>query len=57
MEFDARHAGKVLSDAVLEYLKTGVYPPNSVVGPVWVEGETLKISRLTSKVKDKEKHK
>ena len=41
MEFDARHAGKVLSDAVLEYLKTGVYPPNSVVGPVWVEGETM----------------
>jgi len=41
MEFDARHAGEVLSDAVLEYLKTGVYPPNSVVGPVWVEGETL----------------
>ena len=41
MEFDARQAGEVLSDAVLEYLKTGVYPPNSVVGPVWVEGETL----------------
>ena len=41
MEFDARHAGEVLSDAVLEYLKTGVYPPNSVVGPVWVEGETM----------------
>ena len=42
MEFDARHAGEVLSDAVLEYLKTGVYPSNSVVGPVWVEGETMK---------------
>jgi len=41
MEFDARHAGEVLSDAVLEYLKTGIYPPNSVVGPVWVEGETM----------------
>lgn len=41
MEFDARQAGEVLSDAVLEYLKTGVYPPNSVVGPVWVEGETM----------------
>ena len=42
MEFDARNAGEVLSDAVLEYLKTGVYPSNSVVGPVWVEGETMK---------------
>ena len=42
MEFDARHAGEVLSDAILEYLRTGVYPSNSVVGPVWVEGETMK---------------
>jgi len=41
MEFDARHAGRVLSDAVLEYLKTGAYPKNSVVGPVWVDGETM----------------
>ena len=43
MEFDARHAGEVLSDAVLKYLKTGVYPLNSVVGPVWADGETMKI--------------
>ena len=42
MEFDARQAGEVLSAAVLEYLKTGVYPSNSVVGPVWVEGETMR---------------
>ena len=41
IEFDAYHAGEVLSDAVLEYLKTGVYPKNSVVGPVWVVGETM----------------
>ncbi len=41
MEFDAHHAGDVLADAVLEYLKTGVYPSNSVVGPVWVDGETM----------------
>ncbi|MBR0056319.1 MAG: GntR family transcriptional regulator [Kiritimatiellae bacterium] len=41
MEFDQRHAGEVLTGAVLEYLKTGVYPTNSVVGPVWIEGETL----------------
>ena len=44
MEFDAHHAGEVLSAAVLEYLKTGVYPSNSVVGPVWVDGETMKAS-------------
>ena len=47
MEFDARQAGEVLSDAVLEYLKTGVYPSNSVVGPFWVEGETMKTERKT----------
>lgn len=44
MEFDAHHAGEVLSAAVLEYLKTGSYPSNSVVGPVWVDGETMKAS-------------
>ena len=44
MEFDAHHAGEVLSAAVLEYLNTGSYPSNSVVGPVWVDGETMKAS-------------
>jgi len=42
MEFDAHRAGEVLSEAVLEYLKTGAYPSNSVVGPVWIDGETMK---------------
>ena len=42
MEFDAQNAGEVLSAAVLNYLKTGTYPSNSVVGPVWVDGETMK---------------
>lgn len=41
MEFDAREAGEVLSAAVLEYLETGVYPMNSVVRPIWIEGETM----------------
>ena len=41
MEYDAGHAGEVLADAVLEYLKTGIYPANSLVGPVWVDGETF----------------
>ena len=41
MEFDARHAGDVLSAAVIQYLRTGAYPQESVVGPVWIEGETI----------------
>ena len=41
MEFDAHKAGDVLADAALEYLKTGAYPSGTVVGPVWVEGETM----------------
>ena len=45
MEFDARHAGERLSDTVLEYLKTGVYPPGIVVGPTWVAGETMQRPR------------
>ena len=45
MEFDARLAGERLSDTVLGYLKTGIFPPGSVVGPVWVEGETLRRPR------------
>lgn len=42
MEYDANHAGEVLADAVLEYLKTGKYPENSLVGPQWINGETFK---------------
>ena len=45
MEFDARHAGERLSDTVLEYLKTGIFPSGSVVGPVWVAGETMQRPR------------
>ncbi|MBR3222888.1 MAG: GntR family transcriptional regulator [Kiritimatiellae bacterium] len=41
MEFDAHKAGDVLADAVLECLKGGKYPSGSVVGPVWVAGETM----------------
>ena len=41
MEFDTHHAGDVLADAVLEYLQTGVYPSGTVVGPVWIDGETM----------------
>ncbi|MBQ3287972.1 MAG: GntR family transcriptional regulator [Kiritimatiellae bacterium] len=47
MEFDSRHAGERLSDAVLEYLKTGVWPSGIVAGPVWVAGETMRRSATT----------
>lgn len=41
MEFDAHQVGGVLAAAVLNYLGTGRYPSGSVVGPVWVDGETM----------------
>ena len=48
MEFDAHKAGGVLADAVLEYLSSGMYPSNSVVGPVWIAGETMGLSLRAS---------
>ena len=41
MEFDAGKAGQILSDSVLEYLKTGKYPSGTVAGPAWIDGETI----------------
>ena len=40
MEMDPEAAGRQVAAAALEYLKSGVYP-DETVGPVWVEGETL----------------
>ena len=53
--FEAHKAGDVLAGAALEYLKTGKYPPNSVVGPVWVDGETMKASSADNKLTKGEK--
>jgi len=55
MEFDAHKAGDVLADAALEYLKTGKYPSDTVVGPVWVDGETMKASSADNKLTKGEK--
>lgn len=41
MEFDARRAGAALADGVLQYLRTGVYPENSVLRLSWIDGETM----------------
>ena len=54
MEFDAHKAGDVLADAALEYLKTGAYPSGTVVGPVWVDGETMKAFPLKQEKQEKE---
>jgi len=50
MEFDAHNAGDILANAALEYLTTGRYPENSVVGPVWVDGETMGVKERKSKI-------
>ena len=41
MEIDPIGAGAAVADAVLAYLKTGVYPSGIVVGPKWIHGETM----------------
>lgn len=41
MELDPVACGKTLTVDVLEYLKTGIYPQNSIVGPQWIVGETM----------------
>ena len=41
MEIDPIGAGAAVADAVLAYLKTGVYPSGTVVGPKWISGETM----------------
>lgn len=41
MVLDPVGAGATVAQAVLQYLKTGVYPSNGVVGPKWISGETM----------------
>ena len=41
MVLDPVGAGATVAQAVLQYLKTGVYPSNGVVGPKWIPGETM----------------
>lgn len=41
MSLDPSDAGATIADAVLTYLKTGIYPSGTVVGPKWIHGETM----------------
>lgn len=41
MELDNAAVGATLADCVLEYLKTGTFPADVVVGPEYIKGETL----------------
>ena len=41
MEMDPMEAGRIVADALLAYLKGGAFPPNIVIGPKWIEGETI----------------
>lgn len=41
MELDPYKAGEAVAKAMLAYLTDGAFPPNVVVGPKWIEGETM----------------
>jgi len=41
MEMDNAAIGATLAKCVLEYLRTGAFPPDVVVGPTYIKGETL----------------
>ena len=41
MEVDSHADGRVMADAVLSYLKKGVFPAGVTVGPKYVRGETF----------------
>ena len=41
MEMDVAAIGETLARCVLDYLRTGSFPQGVVVGPAWIDGETL----------------
>ena len=41
MEMNPQECGAVVADAALEFLATGRYPTDTVIGPKWFPGETL----------------
>ena len=41
MEMDAPAAGDTIASAVVEYCRTGVFPSGIVIGPRWIDGETM----------------
>ena len=41
MEMDIAAIGETLARCVLDYLRTGSFPQGVVVGPTWIDGETI----------------
>ncbi len=41
MEMDSPAAGDTVASAVVEYCRTGVFPSGLVIGPRWIDGETM----------------
>ena len=41
MEMDPPAAGDTIASAVVEYCRTGVFPSGIVIGPRWIDGETM----------------
>ena len=41
MEMNPLEAGRNVADALLAHLRGGAFPPNVVIGPEWIEGETI----------------
>ena len=41
IEMDPPAAGNAVASAVVEYCRTGVFPAGLVIGPRWIDGETM----------------
>ena len=41
MEMNPPQAGKIFTDAALEFLRTGHYPVGTFIAPRWIQGETM----------------
>ncbi len=41
MEMDPPAAGDTIASAVVDYCRTGVFPAGIVIGPRWIDGETM----------------
>ena len=41
MEMDCESLGKAVASAVLEFLRTGEFPPGVAIGPRYVRGESF----------------
>ena len=44
MELDPYKVGEAVAKAMLAYLTDGAFPPNVVVGPKWMKGETMGVA-------------